>query len=107
MSPPRNEPPSGLELKINQNNREIQGLAVRVEGLDQHLVSLTQKIEAVTDQVGLFMEGLTRLTNLIEKQEGKLDRILDAIQGQNKVAEAQASNVAALTRLVEMLVSRN
>jgi len=104
---PRNEPPSGLEIKINQNNRLIEGLAVRTDLLDQHLVSLTQKIEAVTDQVGLFMEGLTRLTNLIEKQEAKLDRILDAIQGQNKVAEAQASNVAALTRLVEMLVSRN
>lgn len=100
MSPPRNEPASNLEIKINQNNRLIEGLAVRTDLLDQHMVSLTRAIEVLTEQIG-------RLTNLVEKQETKLDRILDAIQGQNKVAEAQASNVAALTRLVEILVSRN
>jgi chromosome segregation ATPase len=121
MTPPK-EPPSALESKINQTNREIQGVAVRVETLDQHLVSLTRSIEALTEQIGrltessfetqtLLRESANRrdrqIDQLLDQQGSKLDRILEAIQGQNRVTEAQASNISALTRLVEMLVSRN
>lgn len=105
--PPRNEPPSRLEIEVKHTQRLVEGLALRTELLDQHIVSLTEKIEAITDRVGLFTEGLTRIGNLIERQENKLDRILDAIQNQTKLAEAQAANIAALSRLVEMLVTRN
>ena len=121
MTPPK-EPPSALESKINQTNREIQGVVVRVETLDQHLVSLTRSIEALTEQIGrltessfetqtLLRESANRrdrqIDQLLDQQGSKLDRILEAIQGQNRVTEAQASNISALTRLVEMLVSRN
>ena len=103
MTPPK-EPPSALESKINQNNREIQGVAVRVETLDQHLVTLTSAIEALTDQVGRLTESIFETQNLLRESGNRRDAQIDA---QNRIADAQASNIAALTRLVEMLVSRN
>jgi hypothetical protein len=104
---PEKQPPSGAELKVIQLTRNVEAIDVKIEALDQRLDRAAVNIEAIIQQFGLFAEGLTRLEISIERQEAKLDRILDAIQGQTRVAEAQASNVAALTRLVEMLVSRN
>jgi len=128
MTPPK-EPPSGLETKINQNNRLIEGLAMRVDTLDQsfdaRLGRIAEGVEAITHQVGLFTEGLTRLENLIERQEAKIERILDAIQQQTsainghlqlaeaqaetakaqaETAKAQASNIVQLSRMVELMI---
>ena len=106
-------------------------LETLVEFADVHRQSLTaqrESIDSLTHQVGLFTEGLTRLEILIERQESKIERILEAIQQQTvaidghlrlaeaqaetakaqaETAKAQASNIAALTRLVEVLVGRN
>ena len=99
-------------------------LETLVEFADVHRQSLTtqrESIDALTHQVGVFTEGLTRLEILIERQEAKIERILDAIQAQTvaidghvrvaeaqaKTAEAQAANIATLSRMVELLISRN
>lgn len=111
---PRQTPPSNLEMEISKNNRAIEVLSVRVETIDQSLNNFAQAVGTVIEQIGLFTQGLTRLENLIERQEAKLDRIFDAIaaqtriaEAQAKTAEAQATNISTLTRLVELLVSRN
>lgn len=130
---PRDVPPSALESEVKRNGRDIQGLSVRVETLDQsfdtRLDRIAEGLEALTQQVGRLSEATyetqsllreaadrrdRQIDKLLDQQATKLDRIFDAIQAQNRsidnhlrVAEAQSSNIAALTQLVQMLVSRN
>ena len=93
MTPPK-EPPSALESKINQNNREIQGVAVRVETLDQHLLSLTRNIEALTEQIARLTEASFETQNLLResanRRDTQIDRLLSILE--RLIPPAQSSN---------------
>lgn len=91
---PRETPPSGLETKINQNNRLIEGVAVRVETLDQHLLSLTRSIEALTEQVASLTEASFETQNLLResanRRDTQIDRLLSILE--RLIPPAQSSN---------------
>lgn len=98
---PRETPPSNLESAVLRNNREIQGLAVRVETLDQHLASLTQSIDTLTSQIGRLTEATYETHSLLResanRRDGQIDRLMEA-------ADRRDTQIERLLSILERLI---
>lgn len=95
---PQKEPPSGLETKINQTNRLIEGLAVRIDTLDQsfdaRLDRVAETLEVLAQQIGRLTEATHETHALLResanRRDTQIDRLLSILE--RLIPPAQSSN---------------
>lgn len=73
----------------------------------QSLARLSENIEALTTQMGVFSENMTRIDLQLERLGDRIERIANTVEQQAETAKVQSDTVNRLTRLVEQLIARN
>jgi archaellum component FlaC len=81
----------------------LEAISGRLEIITQKLDRTADLVEANTQQVATFTEGLTRLENLVEKGFGNLEKL---IRQQHQTTRLQAQPIDRLTGIVERLLDR-
>ena len=80
-----------------------EAITARFETLDRRLNRVAELLEANSEQIASFTEGLTRLENLIERGFSNIDNRLAAIartaERQQELATSQQATVARLVEL--------
>ena len=101
--PNREEPQSNVERTLENIERTMAANTVRLDQLDQRIASLTAAVEANTQAVGHFYEGMTELRNLVTDGFAELRTIT---QQQAENARLQAESVRELVGLVRELATK-
>jgi len=67
----------------------------------QNLAKMLDAIDALTIQMGVMSEGLVRLTNIVERQEARLDGVTAAIERTNGAIQQQSASIDGHLRVAE------
>lgn len=98
--PPRNEPPSNIEIKINKVQGTLESTNVRLDTLDQKFTQrmdrIAEGVEAITHQIGTFSEGLARLEIQTERIATATERHAESITQLIALAQQQQATVNQL-----------
>ncbi|NJL86433.1 MAG: hypothetical protein HC886_11350 [Leptolyngbyaceae cyanobacterium SM1_1_3] len=102
---------------MTTSDNVLQAVSARLESIDdslQTVVSILARIDGRLDtnvnQIGAFMEGLTRLENSVntgfERIERNLSNLESLLRQQHETAQMQARHIDRLIALTETLIQQ-
>lgn len=88
-------------------NALLESLQLSREANDRAFERVRESIDALTQQITLQSQNIGRLEAALEKTNGAIERLTNAVDShlglarqQNETAKMQAANISDLTRLV-------
>ncbi|MEM9949616.1 MAG: hypothetical protein AAF810_26590 [Cyanobacteria bacterium P01_D01_bin.36] len=94
----------------NEVVSKLEAIDVRLENITNSLNRTTETLEANTEQIARFMEGLTRLENIIERgferTKHNFNSLETLMRQQHETTQMQARHIDRLMSITETLIQQ-
>lgn len=92
------------EVNRDYIQSSIEMFDARIQVMDRHMESLTEKIEAMTVQIGKLSEHTIETQNILRQQGDRMDATLNRIEA---LIQQQGQQQSSLIGIIEKLIVRN
>ncbi len=89
------------EVNRDYIQSSIEMFDARVQVMDRHMESLTEKIEAMTVQIGKLSEHTIETQNILRQQGDRMDATLNRIEA---LIQQQGQQQSSLIGIIEKLI---
>lgn len=91
------------EVNRDYIQSSIEMFDARVQVMDRHMESLTEKIEAMTVQIGKLSEHTIETQNILRQQGDRMDATLNRIEA---LIQQQGQQQSSLIAIIQQLITK-